>query len=326
MRVLIVKTSALGDIIHCFSALSYLAGKSIDVDWVVEASHKELLQAHPDVSGLICVDTKGWKKNPFSSASRKGFCQFVKELRHQEYDVVLDLQGNTKSAVITFLARAKVKVGFGYKTVPEWPNLLVTNKKFNPPLGQNISRDYLSLVEPIFGPGEALGLPRLSITDQEEKHLLSYLRYGRKVLVSPGAAWLNKVVPLSFLIHQMEQQEGHFYLSWGSEQEKQMADSLHAHFCDRSTLLAKLSLPSLQNFMAKMDLIIAMDSLPLHLAATTGVSTLSFFGPSSKEKYKPEGAQHVALQGRCPYGQHFVKRCSRLRTCRDAPCIKFGSH
>ena len=65
-----------------------------------------------------------------------------------------------------------------------------------------------------------------------------------------------------------------------------------------------------------------MDSLPLHLAGTSGTATFSVFGASSAQKYKPLGIAHQAVQGVCPYGKVFERRCPVLRTCPTGLCIK----
>src|SRR5260221_27031 len=63
------------------------------------------------------------------------------------YDIVLDLQGNTKSGVVTACAKSSLKVGFGYLSVPEWPNVLATHQRYNPPSGRNIREDYLFIAQ-----------------------------------------------------------------------------------------------------------------------------------------------------------------------------------
>ncbi len=98
---------------------------------------------------------------------------------------------------------------------------------------------------------------------------------------------------------------------------KSLASSLKS-----AEVLPLLSLSLLQNWMRSMDLVIAMDSLPLHLAAEANVPTFSVFGPSFAAKYSPMGSKHVSIQGVCPYGQVFAKRCSILRTCKTGACMK----
>jgi heptosyltransferase-1 len=74
--------------------------------------------------------------------------------------------------------------------------------------------------------------------------------------------------------------------------------------------------------MDSVDLVVAMDSLPLHLAGTTKVKTFSVFGASLASKFKPAGKKHLTLQGHCPYGRVFEKRCPILRTCPTGACIR----
>ena len=101
-----------------------------------------------------------------------------------------------------------------------------------------------------------------------------------------------------------------------------MASRLYARFPDRSMVVERYSLPLLQNIMAHMDLVIAMDSLPLHLCGTTHTPSFSVFGPSLAQKYKPVGERHHCVQGECSYGEKFYKRCSQLRTCKTGHCMK----
>jgi len=136
MRILIVKTSSLGDILHAFPILDYLKEHfpKARVDWVVERPFAELICRHPLVRQTLLIDTRAWRKNLWRG--REAIGAFKRELQQITYDWLFDLQGNCKSGLITYLARAKEKVGFGKATVPEWPNLLVTKRRYNPPVWQ----------------------------------------------------------------------------------------------------------------------------------------------------------------------------------------------
>jgi heptosyltransferase I len=335
MRILIVKLSSLGDIIHAFPVLQYLkqCHPQCEIDWVVEQPFAELVQAHPFVSRTICVQTKRWRSEPFKAATWEEMIQFRRDLRKTRYDLILDLQGNTKSALATTFARSSFKVGFGYPAVSEWPNLLVTHKKYHPPSGQNAREEYLFIAKNALGNfNEKIeGGVRLNLTEQEKGRLQPILerlqRYsGLKILVCSGSNWANKQLSKetlqSFLQCIKRQFNAHFFLIWGNAAEKLIAEDLVAALPQQSTLIDKLSLPSLQNLMAQMDVVVAMDSLPLHLAGTTSTPTYSVFGASSASKYKPIGEHHEAFQGSCPYGKAFERRCNILRTCKTGACIK----
>ncbi|WP_039385737.1 hypothetical protein [Neochlamydia sp. TUME1] len=107
MRILIVKTSSLGDIIHGFPVLTFLHQQfpEIKVDWVVEKSFAEIVKSHPLVERAIEIDTKSWRKKLFSLKTWSSILSFRSALQQQEYAAVIDLQGNTKSAIATFFSK-----------------------------------------------------------------------------------------------------------------------------------------------------------------------------------------------------------------------------
>ncbi len=324
MKFLIVKTSSLGDIIHAFPVVDYLKKvyPTSRIDWVAEAPFAELVEAHPQLHTIHSVESKKWRK----ARDWKGFRVFKKQLQSISYDAVFDLQGNCKSALITWLAKSAHKIGFGKNTVAEWPNLLVTNFKIDPPLGMNIREDYLSLAESFIGekksPSYTLSLKLNPSFQNRLNELIETLPECRKVMVCPGSAWPNKQMDTSSLGDVLKKIPGAYFLILsGNEKEKCVAQEL-AKTVSHSLVLDRQPLPVLQNLMTHMDLIIAMDSLPLHLASTTSTPTFSIFGASSSDKYKPPGAQHLSLQGPCPYGKMFDKRCPALRTCKTGACIK----
>jgi heptosyltransferase-1 len=335
MKILIVKTSSLGDIIHAFPVLSYLHHRfpQAQIDWVVEQPFAELVQAHPYVHRAICVHTKQWRGALFSRSHLRQMHSFRQSLRQDDYDVAFDLQSNIKSGLIMLQTRAKVKVGYGWKTAHEWPNAFFTNHHFNPPSGLNIRDDILFLVQRYFedcssyeAPGVLLGIS----PDQEKKleTLLkaSVLQNKPKVMVCPGSAWPNKQMTLEALERLLDNLQKDlkcaFLLVWGSKEEQQFVQRLQTRFSQDSIIVDKLSLPVLQNLMERTNLVVAMDSLPLHLAGTTSTSTLSVFGASLAQKFKPKGEKHFAFQGACPYGKTFPKRCPILRTCSTGSCIR----
>ena len=324
MKYLIVKSSSLGDIIHSFPVLDYLREKcpEAQIDWVVEASFAELVRAHPSVDRVICVDTKKWRGKLWKNS--REIRAFRREIQSESYDLAFDLQGNVKSGLILSQTKAKKKIGFGWKTVAEWPNGLFTNCKFDPPTGKNIREDYLYLVQKSFGDESPYQMSDLILktTEEEQKVLSSLLAKPQRVLVCPGAAWPNKQLSYETLVSELEKQTASFFFAWGTEKERALAQRLCDHFGERGELLDCLSLPLLQNLMRGMDLVVAMDSLPLHLAGTTPTATLSFFGPSSAKKYAPIGDHHYFTQGECPYNIHFEKRCPKLRTCATGKCLK----
>jgi lipopolysaccharide heptosyltransferase I len=321
MRILIVKSSALGDIIHTYPVIAYLHDRFPDceIDWVVEEPFKQLVEAHPLVHRAIPISTKKWRKSPFSRETWREWRATRRQLRATTYDVLFDLQGNIKSALFTKQARARHKVGFAKPS--EWLNKLVTSKRFTPPPGRNIRDDYLSIVQQFFRDNRPYKAPGVTL---ENRAPLPLLPPSPVMLVCPGSAWRNKQVTpealLEFCRLVRAEHANTFAFVWGNEEEQLFAERLHRALPDCSTVIPKLPLPALQNLMARADLVFAVDSLALHLCGTTETPSFSVFGPSSAQKYCPTGGQHI--QGVCPYGRTFEKRCPILRKCSTGLCTR----
>lgn len=330
MKILIVKTSSLGDIIHAYPVLDYLKTLYPDcfIDFVVEKPFAELVVNHPHVRKAIVVNTKQWRKNP--STFLQGVKHLKKELGEVTYDVSFDLQCNLKSGLIVSLVNAKNKVGFGFRTAIEWPNCFFNRTRFNPPKSCNVRDENIFLVKEHFkSEVKILNSPPLDIHDLEQEQIDQILANPvltkPLVMVCPGSIWQNKQIKKETMIEFLKKVEAHkkcsFLFIWGSAQEKEYATELQANF-KQSIIVERLSLSALQNLMGHMGLVIAMDSLPLHLAGTTNTPTFSFFGASSAAKFMPMGEQHQAFQGKCPYGRVIQRRCPVIRTCKTGACLR----
>jgi len=332
-RYLIVKTSSLGDIVQSFPALSLLKKLEPDseIDWVAEKNAKELLLNHPHIKRVIIFEGKKWKKHPWRSHCRKRISYFIKELRLYRYDAIFDLQGNIKSGVITAFAKSKYKIGFDSQNVAEWPNIIATNRHIlvNPTV--NLRLQYCQIINGFFSSfNKNKKEPDLFLsinTDKKIEELISNTLTQKNVniLVCPFSRWKNKQVPtnrlyelLSFLKNDLD---ANFLFVSGNDNEKIAAQTLALRFPDRSIVLSGYSLISLFHLMQRMDLVISMDSLPLHLSGLSVAPTISFFGPSNSHLYSPLGDQHLSFQGRCPYGHFFQKRCKHLRSCISGACM-----
>ncbi len=313
MKILIVKCSALGDIVHTYPVIDYLQKRHapVSIDWAVDERCKELVESHPHIHQTISFG--------FKNSSLKKFFSSVQQLRKTKYDLIIDLQGNCKSGLLTLLAKGKKKIGFSYSHTAEWPNVLATRERFTPPPHQNIRDDYLSIVQQFFNDKELFTPSTIKL----KSNSISDFNLKDTIVVAPGSRWPNKCLSEEKLKEILATFSSPFVFLWGNKEEKEVCQRLIDTV--GGTLLPKLSLPQLQNLLQDTKLLVGMDSLPLHLAASIGTPTLSFFGPSSKNKYAPVGEQHTSYQGQCPYGIQFDKRCPKLRTCRTGACLKTTS-
>ncbi len=330
MNFLIVKTSSIGDIIQTFPVVEYLKKRYPDcrVDWVVEEEYLTLVKSHPGISQALSLATRRWRRSIFKKNSFYELAQMISSLKKTVYDVVFDLQGNTKSALLTQLIKASKKVGFGWTSLPEWPNYFATRERFNVDPNLPIQKRYLSVVQQFFNDPEPFqpGSVELQLSPLEQEKLVSYRQAGQsRIMVAFASKWENKCLSIptliSFLKQVHEQEKCLFYFACGSDHEKRIADELGELF-PKSCVLQGLSFPLWQRLMGEMDLVIAADSAALALCGTTATPSFSFFGPTKAAVYKPIGRQHSHFQGECPYALSFSARCPRLRSCKTGACLK----
>lgn len=319
MRILVVKLSSLGDIIQSYAAVMAIAESAPEakIDWAVESGLEQLVETVPVVNRALSF--------PFRKRRWLGVLKQLWRLKKVRYDVVFDLQGNTKSALVTLLARSKTKVGFARQSVAEWPNLLVTNRKvILPNRVRYRGLDYLECVQEVFGKVRWKETV-LTLTPDQEEWLSEWEKeHGeRYTMVCPCSYWENKKMSSRGWVNFLEALDptGHFVFIWGGEEEKGEVEELAAYF-PKSRTLGRLPMPLWQNLMRKMKAVASVDSCALHLAASAGVPTYSFFGASSRAAYAPFGELHQSYQGICPYGVTFERRCPRLRTCKTGACMK----
>lgn len=312
--MIIVKLSSLGDIVQSLPVLAYLKKQGHHVTWVVDLQFKDLVSIADQV---IALPIRAWKEKRPTLAALKAE---TKKLRSEHYDVAFDLQGNCKAALVMALIKAHDKVGFGRQTIAEWPALFASHFHFEPEPGNNIRSDYLTLAQNYFQDQEPfapdpifLGPPAAPLFTTSHK----------KVALAAGAQWSNKELKWETLQALVQRLDQTLPIEWlftsGSPREQGYADKL-AQMVKTAHRLHLAPLPTLQRALASADALIAVDSLPLHLAALTDLPTFSLFGPSLAAKYAPTSGHSV--QGPCPYGQTFLKRCPRLRSCPTSACIK----
>lgn len=334
--ILLVKTSAIGDVIQTFPVLEYLRLRfpNARIDWIVEKSSAALLSSHPFLDHVYVIDTKLWKKNLCDPHTWHSIRELSKALSAQTYDILFDLQGNTKSALFTLIAKAKEKVGFSLSSVPELANLFATNKRYNIPLKLSVRKRYLALVQSHFEdktPFSSKGV-QLRIKEEEQVRLKEILSHPSlcnpiKLLIATGSFWTNKKLPLPywkrFLKFIQEELNVSFLFVFGNEQEREGAEELQKEFPKNSLVVGKMSLPLCQALMGSVDGVIGVDSALLHLCATSGTPIFGLFGPSSSAIYQPEPKEkHGSFQGECPYRKQFVHRCPILRTCKTGACLR----
>jgi heptosyltransferase I len=281
MKIAIVKLSALGDIVQAMVVLQFIKkyNQAIQVDWVVEEQYKELLYSHPDINKVFVVNLKKAKKNK----SLYLLYQELKKVRHfGPYDLVIDMQGLIKSAIISGFIPSKSTLGFEKSSVREGLASIFYNKTFKFGYHENVIERNLELVS------FALGM---NVSKQEIKHKSPFLHSSnnhlninlsnikKNILLIPGASHKEKCYPVSNLAELTTLIDANFLTIWGSQKEKIMTEEIKAQAVNVS-ICDKLSIDSLKFLISQVDLVIGPDTGPTHMAWALNIPSITIFGPT----------------------------------------------
>jgi heptosyltransferase-1 len=328
MRVLIIKTSALGDIIHALPVLDYLhqVVPGVTVDWAVEEQFVDLLSGNLLLSELRVLRSRRWRRQPFRTETLREIQTLWCELRNRRYDYVFDIQGNLKSGIIAWATGMERRIGFSKDHLQESVNALFIKRK----IPQRKEDDhaggrYLRIVSVPFG-RDYVGM-ELSAdihTGQAEEAaaeaLIRECGVGPVFLFHCGTTWQTKFwseegwAGLGRLVRGGFPDSAMLF-SWGNDMERVTAERLAAAIGDHARVIGKYSLKGISALLKKVDVVVGGDTGLVHLAAALGTPTVSYYRASDGSVSGPCGSEHIIVQS--PMA---CTRCHRTACDKDAEC------
>jgi heptosyltransferase I len=282
-RILIVKMSSLGDLFHALPAVHYLKeGLKAEVDWVVNDLYADLVRCFTDVARVIPFPRKGLAAN---------FLPFRAELRKESYDYVFDLQGLMKSALVGQLARGRRRIGPSFQREGAW---LFYDAVAGP---KNKDRH---AVEECLDTVRFLGLaPGAPVFPMEIPPLKVEPHYPRVALL-PCSRRRDKNWPAERFIEvgrALVKERGAAIYLVGSSDDAGACERIGSQLSGRVYNLAgKTSLVELCGLLKGMDLMVTVDSGPMHMAAALGVPVVAVFGPTFPGRTGPYGEKHRVIK------------------------------
>jgi len=292
MRLLIVRLSSMGDIIHALPLAANARAGGATVAWLTDRPYAGLLEGNPSLTGVFLADTRRWRRNPFSPANWREAARLRRALRDFAPDATVDVQGLWKSAVLARMAGAPV-VSFSAAARREPSSaLLVTT-------GVGLPRNAVHVVDQNAGLLAPLGLPAAG-TAPDARYLLAgespaasaYLATLRApfALLHPGASRAGKTWPIekyADLAARLERDPGLSpVISWGPGDEDRAA--LLSSLLPKAPRIPPLDFRGLAHVIARARLFVAADTGPVHLADALGVPALALFGPDAHRRNVPE--------------------------------------
>jgi heptosyltransferase-1 len=323
LDVLIIKLSAIGDVVHSLPLLEVLRGRFPDarIDWVIEEAASNIVEGHPDLDELIVFPRESW----LDRVSRKCGCikvgkeliTFFRGLRTREYDVVIDLQGLLKSGVLTFFVRGSRKIGLN--GAREGSSLFVKEQVSFPGPDIHALDRYLCVAKHL-GVTDPVWSGKIPIYDTDKRYvddLLVGLEVNRAlVAINPMAKWESKLWDLerfACLADIINKDLGAAIIFTGSETDKIAIEKIVAGMRTNALNLAgKTNLKQLAYLYQKCMVVVSTDTGPMHMAAAMGSSVVAIFGPTSPLRTGPYGRKHRVVRAGFPCSPCFKKSCDHM--------------
>lgn len=289
MRILLVKTSSLGDVVHNLPVASDLARHfpGATIDWVVEEGFADLPRLHPAVDRVLPVAIRRWRRSLLSPATWAEIGAFRRSLREREYDLVIDTQGLLKSALIVgqaLLAANGRRCGFGRDTVREPAAARFYDATFDVPRSLHAVERNRRLAAAAAGfvldrtldYGIAAGTKPLAadwLPQKDYAVLLTATSREDKLWPEPDWQALGMMLVASGLV---------CVLPGGNAEERQRAARL-ATGLGRAIAAPTLGLTDMARLLAGAKMVVGVDTGLVHLAAALGRPTLALFCASDPE-------------------------------------------
>jgi heptosyltransferase I len=283
MRVLIIKLTSMGDLMHAFPALTDAMERipNIQFDWVVDESFAEVPKWHPAVHRVITTAHRRWKKNVLDAWSAGEFREFRSQLNEDDYDVVVDLQSNLKSAFVSWLRRGAVH-GYDKKTCREKPAHWAYKKHHHIPLRQHAIERQRALFAEIFQYDRPQSVPSYGVNLHKTlaAEPLYHLSLPEKYVVFVhNASWPTKLWPIvswQALINKVAEQGYAVLLPCGSDAEYQRAKTI-ADSSPAAIALDKMSLNMLAMILLGAKAAVCSDTGLAHLAAVAATPAITLY-------------------------------------------------
>ena len=317
MRVLLIKTSSLGDVIHTLPALTDAARAlpGIQFDWVVEEGFAEIPTWHPAVAEVIPVAIRRWRKNLWQTLKSGEWRRFKQRLSETDYDLVIDAQGLLKSALLTRYVNAPV-VGLDRQSAREPLASRFYDRPYPVARGQHAVERLRQLFAQALGYQVPDGLGDYGL---DRARLLDAPDGEPFVLFLHGTTWTTKHWPELYwrqLAELMGARGLQVRLPWGNPAELARAERI-AEGLDNAVVLPKLNLAGVAKVLAGAQACVAVDTGLGHLAAALDVPTLSLFGPTNPGLTGAYGKSQVHIASDFPCAPCLQKKCTYRPTAED---------
>jgi lipopolysaccharide heptosyltransferase I len=324
MNILLVKTSAIGDVTHTLPALNAIRNHypHAHISWLVEEAAKDIIEGHHALDEVLVSKRKKWIKD-FQSKNAipaiKEILAFIRSLRKRQYDIVIDFQNLLKSSLFISMIRAKKKAGYGVGMAHSEYSYIVLDHRV-PAVNMDFHAVYRELILI-----EKLGVPVTTIefnlpVFESDRRDIAYQLYrngalNQKPLISinPMAKWHTKLWDLTKFSRVADQccAWGFQVVFTGSKEDSEGVTEIQNMMkYNAINLCGKTSLKSLAALYERSQILITTDTGPMHIAASVGKPVVAIFGPTAPWRTGPFGNQHAVVRVDLPCSPCFKRQCN----------------
>jgi lipopolysaccharide heptosyltransferase I len=308
-RILIIKPSAIGDVVHALPALNLLRRRwpAAKISWLVTPACAGLLEGHPQLDEVILFQRRRFGNAWRDPKALGGLWRFSRELRQRRFDLVIDLQGLFRSGWMAWKTRAPIRIG--PSNARELGGIFYTHRPY-------VSWDWHA-VERYLAVAHALGCPKdepvefhFPTNDADRAAVEALVPEGtRYAVLLPGTNWMTKRWPVKHFaacVGPLKQRHGLASVIAGGPGDSKLAEQIPGGI----NLCGKTSLRQLVALLERAELVIANDSGPMHIAAALGRPLVSPFGPTNPQRTGPYDRLDSVLRVDVPCSPCYSRHCS----------------
>lgn len=322
MKILIVKLSAIGDVVHSLPVLYALRQKfpSAHIAWLVEGAASSLLEGHPLLDRLLISRRKSWLSSIRRDPNRvlSEIRHFVKELRDTQYDIILDLHALLKSGLLIALSRGGRKVG--YAQGDEFSSIFLNERVASYDLDKHAVLRYMNLAVHLGAEPDVFRFP-IPITHSDRESLRKILKKEEItapfVAFNPVAKWESKLWDtdkFAILADYCIKELGLSVVFTGSKTDKKEVSLIMSRMKGHAvSLCGKTNLRELAYAYTLSAATVTTDTGPMHIAAAVEAPVIALFGPTAPWRTGPFGQGHKVIRKNLPCSPCFRKKCPELK-------------
>ncbi|MFC1885521.1 glycosyltransferase family 9 protein [Thermodesulfobacteriota bacterium] len=324
MNILIVKLSAIGDVVHTLPALNAIRKQHPEahITWLVEEAAHDVIKGHKALDRIIVSKRKDWINGLLGGSAPMNIREmrfFLKELRDTHYDLIIDFQALLKSAVLIGLARGTCKTGFdkGMEHM-EYSYLLLNHRIAPVDMEIHALRRGLMLLK-------SLGITTEHIEydfpiSEKDRHRANHLLENqgiktsdRFMTINPVAKWETKNWSnhkFAQLADKLKQQLHIAPVFTGSPGDRRVIEDIIGRMENNAVNLAgRTTLKTLAALYERAEFVVSTDTGPAHIAAAVGARVVAIFGPTAPWRTGPYGPHHQIIRADLTCSPCFKREC-----------------